>query len=106
MRCPVTLISIAVGAQSGAVHAAHRLAGAFPDGQFFLPLLAHTAGQRPVDPADALASLLLTAGVPAAQIPRTLEHHRLTSVTAEFPPTAPTGQGNQAPAPATPSGSE
>jgi hypothetical protein len=69
MRCPVTLISIAVGAQSGAVHAAHRLAGAFPDGQFFLPLLAHTAGQRPVDPADALASLLLTAGVPAAQIP-------------------------------------
>jgi tetratricopeptide (TPR) repeat protein len=29
----------------------------------------HTPGQRPVDPADALASLLLTAGVPAAQIP-------------------------------------
>ena len=41
----------------------------FPDGQFFLPLHAHTPGQRPVDPADALASLLLTAGVPAAQIP-------------------------------------
>ena len=46
---------------------------AFPDGQFFLPLHAHTAGQRPVDPADALASLLLTAGVAAAQIPPGLE---------------------------------
>jgi len=55
------------------VHAAHRLAGAFPDGQFFLPLHAHTAGQRPVDPADALASVLLAAGVAAAQIPPGLE---------------------------------
>jgi transcriptional regulator with XRE-family HTH domain len=54
-----------VGKTSFAVHAAHRLAGSFPDGQFFLPLHAHTPGQRPVDPADALASLLLTAGVPA-----------------------------------------
>ena len=58
-----------VGKTTFAVHAAHRLAGAFPDGQFFLPLHAHTPGQRPVNPADALASLLLTAGVPAAQIP-------------------------------------
>src|SRR5215813_9950451 len=45
-----------------AVHAAHRLAGHFPDGQFYLPLHAHTPGQRPVSPPDALASLLLTAG--------------------------------------------
>jgi tetratricopeptide (TPR) repeat protein/transcriptional regulator with XRE-family HTH domain len=58
-----------IGKTTFAVHAAHRLAGSFPDGQFFLPLHAHTPGQRPVDPADALASLLLTAGVPAAQIP-------------------------------------
>jgi hypothetical protein len=62
-----------VGKTTFAVHAAHRLAGAFPDGQFFLPLHAHTPGQRPVDPADALASLLLTAGVPAAQIPPGLQ---------------------------------
>jgi tetratricopeptide (TPR) repeat protein/transcriptional regulator with XRE-family HTH domain len=62
-----------VGKTTFAVHAAHRLASAFPGGQFFLPLHAHTAGQRPVDPADALASLLLTAGVPAAQIPPGLE---------------------------------
>src|SRR5690349_8449512 len=41
--------------------------------QFFLPLHAHTRGQRPVSPADALASLLLTAGVSAAQIPPGIE---------------------------------
>ncbi len=58
-----------IGKTTFAVHAAHRLAGSFPDGQFFLPLHGHTAGQRPVDPADALASLLFTAGMPAQQIP-------------------------------------
>jgi tetratricopeptide (TPR) repeat protein/transcriptional regulator with XRE-family HTH domain len=62
-----------IGKTTFAVHAAHRLAAGFPDGQFFLPLHAHTAGQRPVDPADALASLLLTAGVPAALIPPGLQ---------------------------------
>ena len=58
-----------VGKTTFAVHAAHRLALAFPDGQFFLPLHAHTTGQRPVNPADALASLLLTAGLAPQQIP-------------------------------------
>jgi tetratricopeptide (TPR) repeat protein/transcriptional regulator with XRE-family HTH domain len=62
-----------IGKTTFAVHAAHRLASSFPDGQFYLPLHAHTRGQRPVDPADALSSLLLTAGVPAAQIPPGLE---------------------------------
>jgi tetratricopeptide (TPR) repeat protein/transcriptional regulator with XRE-family HTH domain len=62
-----------IGKTTFAVHAAHRLAPHFPDGQFFLPLHAHTPGQRPVEPADALASLLLTAGVPAQQIPPGLE---------------------------------
>jgi len=58
-----------IGKTTFAVHAAHRLAPRFPDGQFFLPLHGHTAGQRPVDPADALASLLLTAGLAPQQIP-------------------------------------
>jgi class 3 adenylate cyclase len=62
-----------VGKTAFAVHAAHRLAGRFPAGQIFLPLYGHTPGQQPVDPADALASLLLTAGVSAAQIPAGLE---------------------------------
>jgi tetratricopeptide (TPR) repeat protein/transcriptional regulator with XRE-family HTH domain len=62
-----------IGKTTFAVHAAHRLATGFPDGQFFLPLHAHTVGQQPVEPADALASLLLTAGVSAPQIPPGLE---------------------------------
>jgi tetratricopeptide (TPR) repeat protein/transcriptional regulator with XRE-family HTH domain len=62
-----------IGKTAFAVHAAHRLAGRFPAGQVFLPLHAHTPGHQPVDPADALASLLLTIGVPAGQIPADLE---------------------------------
>jgi tetratricopeptide (TPR) repeat protein/transcriptional regulator with XRE-family HTH domain len=62
-----------VGKTTLAVHAAHQLAGHFPDGQLFLPLHAHTPGQRPVDPADALASLLLAAGMSAAAIPPGLD---------------------------------
>ncbi len=58
-----------VGKTAFAVHAAHQLAPQFPDGQLFLPLHAHTPGQRPADPADALASLLLTAGVPGRADP-------------------------------------
>ena len=62
-----------VGKTAFAVHAAHQLAAQFPDGQLFLPLHAHTPGHPPVDPSDALASLLVTAGVPAQQIPPGLE---------------------------------
>ena len=62
-----------IGKTALAVHAAHQLADRFPDGQFFLPLHAHTPGQLPVDPADALTSLLLAAGVGARQIPEGLE---------------------------------
>ena len=62
-----------IGKTTFAVHAAHRLAGRFPDGQFFLPLHAHTAGQSPADPADALTSLLMTAGIAAQHIPPGLE---------------------------------
>ena len=62
-----------IGKTAFAVHAAHQLAPQFPDGQIFLHLHGHTPGQRPVDPADALASLLQTAGVAAQQIPVGLE---------------------------------
>ena len=62
-----------VGKTAFAVHAAHRLADRFPAGQIFLPLHGHTPGQQPVEPTDALASLLAAAGLPAGQIPPGLE---------------------------------
>lgn len=58
-----------VGKTTLAVHAAHRLASRFPDGQLFLPLHAHTPGQQPVEPGDALAALLRQTGMDARQIP-------------------------------------
>jgi hypothetical protein len=62
-----------IGKTAFAVHVSHLLAQSFPDGQIFLPLHAHTPGQQPVDPAEALASLLLTAGLSARQIPPGLQ---------------------------------
>jgi len=62
-----------VGKTTFAVHAAHKLASRFPDGQIFLPLHAHTPGQWPVEPAEALANLLVTLGVGPQQIPPGLE---------------------------------
>ncbi|MGC0314150.1 AfsR/SARP family transcriptional regulator [Kitasatospora acidiphila] len=62
-----------VGKSALAVHAAHRLAADFPDGQIFLPLHAHTPCTPAVEPADALAALLLTVGVAPQQIPPDLD---------------------------------
>jgi tetratricopeptide (TPR) repeat protein len=62
-----------IGKTAFAVRAAHKIAARFPDGQIFLRLHGHTPGQRRVYPADALASLLQTAGIPAARIPDGLE---------------------------------
>lgn len=61
------------GKTAFAVHAAHLLAPGFPDGQVFLPLHAHTPGQAPVDPADAVVSLLRVTGFAADQVPPGLE---------------------------------
>ncbi|HET9894572.1 MAG TPA: tetratricopeptide repeat protein [Streptosporangiaceae bacterium] len=62
-----------IGKTAFAIHAAHQLAPRYPDGQIFMSLHAHTPGQRPVDAASALASLLITAGVDSSQIPSGVE---------------------------------
>ncbi|MFD3947953.1 BTAD domain-containing putative transcriptional regulator [Streptomyces sp. NPDC058579] len=58
-----------VGKTTLAVHLGHRLADQFPDGQLFVDLQAHTAGQAPLDAGAALELLLGQLGLPAQQIP-------------------------------------
>ncbi len=62
-----------VGKTTLAVHVGHLVAGQFSDGQLFIDLHAHTPGQRPVDPADALASLLAADGVDVRYVPSDLD---------------------------------
>ncbi|MFC8132158.1 BTAD domain-containing putative transcriptional regulator [Streptomyces sp. NPDC057302] len=57
------------GKSTLAVHAGHRLAGRFPDGQLFLDLHGFTPGFEPVGPRTALATLLRAIGVPGERIP-------------------------------------
>src|SRR5262249_15120489 len=58
-----------VGKTTLAVHAAHRLAERFPDGQLYVDLHGYTPGRDPVDSAEALSTLLGALGVPGDQIP-------------------------------------
>jgi tetratricopeptide (TPR) repeat protein/transcriptional regulator with XRE-family HTH domain len=62
-----------VGKTAFAIHAAHRLADQYPDGQIFLSLLGHAPGQQPVTAGDALATLLQSTGVAAQMVPAGLE---------------------------------
>lgn len=62
-----------VGKTALAVHAAHRLAHRFPDGQLFVDLHGHTEGTTPVDPGDALARVLRALGVPGERVPEHID---------------------------------
>ena len=58
-----------VGKTALAVHAAHRLADRFPDGQLFIDLRGHSREQQPRTSADALDRLLRALDVPPQRIP-------------------------------------
>ncbi|MBL1119211.1 tetratricopeptide repeat protein [Streptomyces sp. 110] len=62
-----------VGKTALVTHAAHQLAKRYPDGHRFVDLHAHTAGQPPADPADVLATLLISIGISPQNLPNTLE---------------------------------
>jgi DNA-binding SARP family transcriptional activator len=59
-----------IGKTALAIHAAHRLAEKFPDGQLFLDLHGYTQGQPPRTADEALAWLLRALGVPPERIPQ------------------------------------
>ncbi|GAB3403797.1 BTAD domain-containing putative transcriptional regulator [Flindersiella endophytica] len=58
-----------IGKTALAVHAAHRVADALPDGQVFLDLHGFTRGLEPLAPATALERLLRSIGVPGEAVP-------------------------------------
>lgn len=58
-----------IGKTTLAIHAAYRLADRFPDGQLFVDLHGHTAGQPPLEAGAALEILLRQLGVPNERIP-------------------------------------
>jgi tetratricopeptide (TPR) repeat protein len=62
-----------VGKTALAVHVAHQLRDRFGDRQLFIDLHAHTPGQDPVTPQDALAGLLAATGVDPRYLPADLD---------------------------------
>jgi tetratricopeptide (TPR) repeat protein len=66
-----------VGKTAFAVHAAHLLAPLFPDGQIFVRFHAHTPGRQPVNPAEALSTVLLAIGIAPQRIPAGLPAREL-----------------------------
>ncbi|MDK1344470.1 BTAD domain-containing putative transcriptional regulator [Streptomyces sp. 378] len=68
---PVVVISGApgVGKTTFAVHHAHRIASAFPDGQLFVNLNGFHSHAPAVEPGNALHGFITALGVPAQRIP-------------------------------------
>ena len=56
-----------------ACHVAHLLRPRFPDRQLFIDLHAHTPGQDPMPPEEALAELLTAVGMEDRYLPKDLE---------------------------------
>jgi len=66
---PIVAVSGPPGAGKSAlaIHVAHRIGTAFPDGQWYVHLAG--ASDRPRDPEAVLAELLVTSGVPRSEVP-------------------------------------
>jgi DNA-binding SARP family transcriptional activator/tetratricopeptide (TPR) repeat protein len=75
LRVPIVALSGSpgVGKTALAVHAAHRLAERFPDGQLYVNLHGATAGLQPLRPLEVLGRFLRSLGVEPAAIPLELE---------------------------------
>jgi DNA-binding SARP family transcriptional activator len=58
-----------VGKTALAIHAAHRLAGDFPDGQLFIDMHGYTHGHEPRSAGEALEMFLRAIGVPPQWVP-------------------------------------
>ncbi|MFJ8745297.1 BTAD domain-containing putative transcriptional regulator [Embleya sp. NPDC127516] len=72
---PITVISglAGVGKTCLAIHAAHRMRASYPDGRLYLNLHAHDPHEAPVEPTEALGSLLISTGTPAQHLAPTLD---------------------------------
>ncbi|HEX6684526.1 MAG TPA: tetratricopeptide repeat protein [Candidatus Limnocylindrales bacterium] len=62
-----------VGKSALALHAAHRLANRYPDGQLYVDLRGATAGVEPLDPVEVLGRFLRALGVDLNAIPAEAE---------------------------------
>ncbi|WP_328316164.1 AfsR/SARP family transcriptional regulator [Streptomyces sp. NBC_00388] len=62
-----------VGKTALALHAAHRLAEDYPDGQFYVDLHGFSPCEGPREPAEVLQVLLRSLGTDAARIPADLD---------------------------------
>jgi tetratricopeptide (TPR) repeat protein len=62
-----------IGKTALAVHWAHQVASRFPDGQLYVNLRGFDPGGPPVSAAQAIRSFLDAFGIPAEQIPRSLD---------------------------------
>ncbi len=66
---PIVAVSGPPGAGKSAlaIHVAHRIGTAFPDGRWYVHLAG--ASDRPRDPEAVLGELLVTSGVPRSEVP-------------------------------------
>ena len=62
-----------VGKSTLAIHAAHKLAGRYPDGQLYIDLRGTSVDADPLTPVDALARLLRTLGVSMSYAPEQVD---------------------------------